>query len=79
MMPLESILAIGALGLTALVIAAAVALKGWQAWLEVRKMELASPGMEHDELSRMTGGRIEMADLKERVRKLEQIASGIDY
>ncbi len=74
----ETILAIGAVGLAALVIAAAFALKGWNGWLELRKMEIAHNG--HPETaSQVTGGRIEIADLKERVRKLEQIASGIDY
>jgi hypothetical protein len=43
-------------------------------------MELANSGGGYREESAptFTGGRIEMADLKERVRKLEQIASGID-
>lgn len=81
MIGLESILAIGAVALTALVIAALVGLKGWQGWLELKKMELARDGGggSHDGIAPLTGGRIEIADLKERVRKLEQIASGIEY
>jgi hypothetical protein len=72
----NSIFAIGLVGLAALIIAAAAFLRGWQGWLELRKMEIASNGG-MTEVPR-AGGRIEIADLKERVRKLEQIASGID-
>jgi hypothetical protein len=73
----DTVLAIGVIALAALVIASLFALKGWQGWLEIRKMEIAHSG--HPETAtQVTGGRIEIADLKERVRKLEQIASGID-
>ena len=51
-------------------------LKGWSAWLDYKRLELASQSGEVS-LPR-TGGRIELADLKERVRKLEAIAAGID-
>jgi len=53
-----------------------VALKGWQGWLELKHFELT-----HDAADRHlppAGNRIEMADLRERVRKLEAIAAGID-
>ena len=81
MMGPDAILAAGAVLLFGLVITAAFALKGWQGWLELRKLEIAHHGRRepaHDQTSGLTGGRIEIADLKERVRKLEQIASGID-
>ena len=42
MMGAESILAIGAVSIAALVIAAGFMLKGWQGWLELRKMEIAN-------------------------------------
>lgn len=51
-------------------------LKAWNGWLELKKMELAQVTGERG-LPPATG-RIEMADLKERVRKLEAIAAGID-
>ena len=51
-------------------------LKAWNGWLELKKMELAQAVGERG-LPPATG-RIEMADLKERVRKLEAIAAGID-
>ena len=76
MLGYESILMIGALGLAGLGIAIVAALKGWQGWLEIKRLKIArgvSEGMMPS-----GGGRIEIADLKERVRKLEAIAAGID-
>ncbi len=61
------------LGLTG---AALAGLKAWNGWLELKKMELTQIAGERG-LPPATG-RIEMADLKERVRKLEAIAAGID-
>ena len=52
-------------------------LKAWNSWLELKKMELAQT-FGGDRALPPAGGRIEMADLKERVRKLEAIAAGID-
>jgi hypothetical protein len=51
-------------------------LKAWGGWLELKKMELTQIAGERG-LPPATG-RIEIADLKERVRKLEAIAAGID-
>jgi hypothetical protein len=56
--------------------ASLAALKGWQGWLELKRLELT-----HDAGDRglpPAGNRIEIADLRERVRKLEAIAAGID-
>ena len=52
------------------------ALKGWQGWLELKRLEL-SQGF-HSPAPSSAGNRIEVADLKERIRKLEAIAAGID-
>lgn len=71
-----SIALIGASVLLATALAAIAGLKGWQAWLEFKRLELAAQTGDHG--LPPAGGRIELADLKERVRKLEQIASGID-
>ena len=76
MLGYESILMIGALGLAGLGIAIAAALKGWQGWLDIKRLEIAR-GV-GDGVMPSGGGRIEIADLKERVRKLEAIAAGID-
>ena len=51
-------------------------LKAWNGWLEFKKMELTRHFGEHG--LPPAGGRIELADLKERARKLEAIAAGID-
>jgi hypothetical protein len=56
--------------------ASLAALKAWNGWLELKKMELAH--VSADRGLPPASGRIEMADLKERVRKLEAIAAGID-
>ncbi len=56
--------------------ASLAALKGWQGWLELKRFELThSAG---DRTLPPAGNRIEVADLRERVRKLEAIAAGID-
>ena len=67
---------IGACILLAMGLASFAGLKGWQAWLDFKRLELAAQTGDHS-LPPATG-RIELADLKERVRKLEAIASGID-
>ena len=51
-------------------------LKAWNGWLELKKMELTQ--MVGDRSLPPASGRIEMADLKERIRKLEAIAAGIE-
>jgi len=51
-------------------------LKAWNGWLELKKMELTQ--IAGDRGLPPAGGRIEIADLRERVRKLEAIAAGID-
>ena len=62
-------------GLVALGISVLAALKGWQGWLEVKRLELA--GHRHEPRGQAMD-MIEMADLKERIRKLESIAACID-
>jgi hypothetical protein len=51
-------------------------LKGWNGWLELKKIELTH--IAADRGLPPASGRIEIADLRERVRKLEAIAAGID-
>ena len=51
-------------------------LKAWSGWLELKKMELTQTI--GDRGLPPASGRIEMAHLRERVRKLEAIAAGID-
>jgi hypothetical protein len=56
--------------------AAFAGLKGWNAWLELKRMELTHNVADHG--LPPAGNRIEIADLRERIRKLEAIAAGID-
>jgi hypothetical protein len=51
-------------------------LRAWNGWLELKKMELTQ--VAGDRALPPATGRIEIADLRERVRKLEAIAAGID-
>ena len=64
----------------ALVIISGTALVGWQGWLALKNRELEMRGLppEMERGSREGMARIEIADLKERIRKLEAIASGVD-
>ena len=51
-------------------------LKAWNGWLDLKRLELTQAA--GDRTLPPASGRIEMADLRERVRKLEAIAAGID-
>ena len=62
--------------ITGLTAASLVGLKAWSGWLDLKKLELAQATGDRG-LPPATG-RIEIADLRERVRKLEAIAAGID-
>ena len=58
-------------------ILAATASRGWRSWLAWKRFQLtARGGAETPELSPAV--RIELAALKERLRKLEAIAQGVD-
>ena len=70
-----SIVILSLSGLLGLAIIAATALRGWSGWLELKRAELARPGVDMPPLAI---ARIEVADLKERIRKLEAIAAGVD-
>ena len=75
----EPTLVIAAASLTGIVIIAAALLRAWQGWLELKRRELdGHSGQRADEGSTMGAARIELADLKERIKKLEAIASGVD-
>lgn len=79
MTELSTILTISAASLLGLTIASYAVLTGWRNWLDVRRLEIERR-REDDMETRApsTGSRIEVADLKERVRKLEAIAAGIE-
>jgi len=56
--------------------ASLAALKAWSGWLDLKRLELTQAA--GDRTLPPASGRIEIADLRERVRKLEAIAAGID-
>lgn len=55
-------------------------LTGWRGWLDLKRNELARVGHADTMAPAMpsASARIEIADLKERIRKLEAIAAGVD-
>ncbi|MEO5494717.1 MAG: hypothetical protein ABIR08_11920 [Sphingomonas sp.] len=58
------------------------ALAGWRGWLSLKERELSAfadhGGHTDGPTLPNASARIEIADLKERIRKLEAIASGVD-
>jgi hypothetical protein len=73
----------GAMTLIAITILGMFSLRGWTQWIALRRFELeqATSGggsNTHENVSIVTHKRIELADLRERVRKLEAIAAGVD-
>lgn len=72
------IMAMASLAGLAMLIAAGLA--GWRGWLQLKRHELnAAHGPDLANAAPPTAGaRIEIADLKERIRKLEAIAAGVD-
>jgi len=71
-----TLITVASASLAGLSIATFAGLRGWQGWLEVRRLELSGSGRQ--EPRSPAGEMIEVADLKERVRKLETLASCID-
>jgi hypothetical protein len=64
-----------AAALAALAMLVSAMLAGWRGWLDLQHRALARA---EPEAPSTAGARIEIADLRERVRKLEAIAAGID-
>lgn len=52
-------------------------LSGWRGWLALKHQQLDQAHEAHAP-SPSAGSRIEIADLKERIKKLEAIAAGVD-
>jgi hypothetical protein len=70
------IFAATALGITAMLCLAAT--RAWKGWLELRRLEVASRGVQPEAAEDGIGVRIELADVRERLKKLEAIASGVE-
>ena len=73
-------MAMAGFGLTGLGMTLFAGLRGWQGWLELKRAELtgarapAEPAASGGSMAEL----IEMADLRERIRKLESIAACVD-
>lgn len=67
-----TLVALVAAAVIALAMMSLAALKGWRGWLELRRMELDQSGNGPN----APPGRLELADLKDRVKRLEAIANG---
>ena len=62
-------LTIALAGLAGIGLAAGAALRGWNDWLELRRMRIQAGAS--------GAGRPRIGELRERVRRLEAIASGV--
>ena len=74
-------LLIAACALAGLMMVSLIALAGWREWLTLKRRELdlrRAPSSDPGSFTGEGAARIELADLKERVRRLEAIASGVD-
>jgi len=66
--------ALGAIGMVTF-----AGLTGWRGWLALKQQELqAGSDLGPVQALPNASARIEIADLKERIRKLEAIAAGVD-
>lgn len=70
---------LAAASLAGLAMVTFAALAGWRGWLALKQKELVQLS-DHSPAPAMpsASARIEIADLKERIRKLEAIAAGVD-
>jgi len=74
----EPTLIIAAASLVGLCVVAYALLTAWRGWLTLKERELASSPREIEGGVGAGAARIEIADLKERIKKLEAIASGVE-
>ena len=75
-----TMLTVASLSLLGLTMCLFAGLRAWQGWLDLKRLELGG-SLGAGASGRGTGNmaeRIELADLKERIRKLEAIAACVD-
>ena len=68
----------GAFAVLCVGIVSTLSLRGWRDWIALKHAELNIAQQTSDAPVPSATSRIEVADLKERVKKLEAIAAGID-
>ncbi len=71
-------IAFASVSLFALTLTAYTIVRMWNQWIDLKRAELHNYQDDNNYNSPSPMSRIEVADLKERVRKLEAIAAGID-
>ena len=83
-MMMEPTLVIALTSLVGICVVAFALLRAWQGWLELKRQEFERHGSAPHRVAEIEGGasvgaaRIELSDLKERIKKLEAIASGVE-
>lgn len=77
MPPVESLLILSTATLAGITVVGGFVAWGWSGWLRLKTRELEAKPNGTAELPAV-GQRIDLADLKERIRKLEAIAAGVD-
>ena len=79
MPPVESLLVLSTASLAGIGLVGGFAAWGWAGWLRLRgqqyERDRSTPGPDLPAI----GQRIDLADLKERIRKLEAIAAGVEF
>jgi hypothetical protein len=71
------IFAATALAITAMLCLAAS--RAWRGWLDLRRLEIAHRKPKADAGEDGIAARIELADVRERLKKLDAIAAGVEY
>ena len=82
-MMMEPTLVIALTSLIGICVVAFALLRGWQGWLELKRQEVERFGStahapEIEGGASVGAARIELADMKERIKKLEAIANGVE-
>ena len=70
------VLAATSLAITAMLCFAG--LSAWRGWLELKRLELARRDEGDEPIESDVGLRIELAAVRERLKQLEEIASGVE-
>ncbi len=76
---LEPTIIIAATALVGLTVVVFALLMAWRGWLALKELELSQSDHSSPQGSNLGAARIEISDLKERIRKLEAIASGVEW
>ncbi len=79
MMPADSLVILAASALIGLALVGTVFAWSWKAWLDLRRHALDTGLGRHGGDVPAVANRIDLADLRERIKKLEAIAAGVEF